>query len=123
MQDLYIYVAKDIASDCLKYGIKLSEFENRVIQLNDSNKRGIQAFLSPKDSSLYLDENFECLRVKTKGLTAVVFNKICENTDLIDKFVTDIEKYKIGDYEIPEAIICSSILSDNLSLYNTSTKF
>ena len=118
MQDLYIYVAKDVASDCLKYGIKLSEFENRVIQLSDSNKRGIQAFLSPKDSPLYLDENFECLRVKSKGLTAVVFNKICENTDLIDKFVTDIEKYKIGDYEIPEAIICSSILSDNLSLYN-----
>ena len=105
MQDLYIYVAKDVASDCLKYGIKLSEFENRVIQLSDSNKRGIQAFLSPKDSPLYLDENFECLRVKTKGLTAVVFNKICENTDLIDKFITDIENYKIGDYEIPEAII------------------
>ena len=118
MQDLYIYVNKDIASDCLKYGIKLSEFENRVLNLKDSNRRGIQAFLSPKDSSLYYDENFECLRVITKGLTVLVFNKICENTDIIDKFVTNIEDYKIGDYENPEAIICSSILSDNLSLYN-----
>ena len=42
MQDLYIYVNKDIASDCLKYGIKLSEFENRVLNLKDSNRRGIQ---------------------------------------------------------------------------------
>ena len=84
MQDLYIYVDKNIASDCLKYGIKLSEQENRVIELNSSTKRGIQAFLSPKDSPLYLNEEFECIRVLTKGLTAIVFNKICEGTELID---------------------------------------
>ena len=118
MQDLYIYVDKNIASDCLKYGIKLSEQENRVIELNSSTKRGIQAFLSPKDSPLYLNEEFECIRVLTKGLTAIVFNKICEGTELIDNFVVDIENYNIGDYELPEAIICSSILPDNLFPYN-----
>lgn len=118
MQDLYIYVDKNIASDCLKYGIKLSEQENRVIELNSSTKRGIQAFLSPKDSPLYLNEDFECIRVLTKGLTAIVFNKICEGTELIDNFVVDIENYNIGDYELPEAIICSSILPDNLFPYN-----
>lgn len=118
MQDLYIYVYKNIASDCLKYGIKLSEQENRVIELNSSTKRGIQAFLSPKDSPLYLNEEFECIRVLTKGLTAIVFNKICEGTELIDNFVVDIENYNIGDYELPEAIICSSILPDNLFPYN-----
>ena len=118
MQDLYIYVDKNIASDCLKYGIKLSEQENRIIELNSSTKRGIQAFLSPKDSPLYLNEEFECIRVLTKGLTAIVFNKICEGTELIDNFVVDIENYNIGDYELPEAIICSSILPDNLFPYN-----
>ena len=118
MQDLYIYVDKNIASDCLKYGIKLSEQENRVIELNSSTKRGIQAFLSPKDSPLYLNEEFECIRVLTKGLTAIVFNKICEGTELIDNFVVDSENYNIGDYELPEAIICSSILPDNLFPYN-----
>ena len=111
-------VDKNIASDCLKYGIKLSEQENRIIELNSSTKRGIQAFLSPKDSPLYLNEEFECIRVLTKGLTAIVFNKICEGTELIDNFVVDIENYNIGDYEIPEAIICSSILPDNLFPYN-----
>lgn len=118
MQDLYIYVDKDIADDRLKYGIKLSELENRVLVLNNSTKRGIQAFLSPKDSELYQNENFECLRVLTNGLSAIVFNKICENTDLIDEFVTDITNYKFGDYELPEAIICSSILPGNLFSYN-----
>ena len=118
MQDLYIYVDKNISSDCLKYGIKLSEHENRILNLTNSIKRGIQAFLSPKDSELYTDDNFECIRVKTKGLTAIVFNKICENTDLIDDFIVNIEGYNIGDFESPEAIICSSILPDNLFPYN-----
>lgn len=118
MQDLYIYVDKNIASDCLKYGIKLSDQENSVLSLKDSSKRGMRAFLSPKDSPLYKSEDFECIRVLTNGLTAIVFNKICENTELIDDFVTDIENYTVGDYECPEAIICSSIMPGNLFHYN-----
>lgn len=118
MQDIYLYVEKNIANDCLKYGIKLSEHEDRVLNLKESSRRGIQAFLSPKDSPLYQDENFECIRVLTNGLSAIVFNKVCENTDLIDDFVVNIENYTIGDFEWPEVIICSSIMPDNLFEYN-----
>ncbi|MBO5477926.1 MAG: hypothetical protein J6A15_09275 [Clostridia bacterium] len=118
MQDLYIYVDKNKLDDCLKYGIKLSEFENRVLKLSNVSKRGIQAFLSPKDSELYLDESYGCIRVISKNLIAIVFNKICENTSLIDDFMCNIEDYRIGNYELPEAIICSSILPENLQLYN-----
>ena len=106
MQDLYIYLDKNVASDCLKYGIKLSEFGNKVLTLNDGEKSGILAYLAPKDSPLYSDDNYECIRVNTTGLSAIVYNKVCE------------EDYKAGDYESPEAIITSSILSDNLSHYN-----
>ena len=118
MQDLYIYVDKNKLDDCLKYGIKLSEFGNKVLKLSDVSKRGIQAFLSPKDSEMYLSDEYSCIRVVSKNLTAIVFNKICENTSLIDNFICNIEDYKIGNYELPEAIICSSILPENLQLYN-----
>ena len=118
MQDLYIYVDKNKLDDCLKYGIKLSEFGNKVLKLSDVSKRGIQAFLSPKDSEMYLSDEYSCIRVVSKNLTAIVFNKICENTSLIDNFICNIEDYKIGNYELPEAIICSYILPENLQLYN-----
>ena len=118
MQDLYIYVDKNKLDDCLKYGIKISEFGNKVLKLSDVSKRGIQAFLSPKDSEMYLSDEYSCIRVVSKNLTAIVFNKICENTSLIDNFICNIEDYKIGNYELPEAIICSSILPENLQLYN-----
>ena len=86
--------------------------------MSDVSKRGIQAFLSPKDSEMYLSDEYSCIRVVSKNLTAIVFNKICENTSLIDNFICNIEDYKIGNYELPEAIICSSILPENLQLYN-----
>ena len=118
MQDLYIYLDKNVASDCLKYGIKLSEFGNKVLTLNDGVKSGILAFLAPKDSPLYGNDNYECIRVNPTGLSAIVYNKVCENTELIENYTKSLEEYKLGDYESPEAIIMSSILSDNLSHYN-----
>ena len=118
MQDLYIYLDKNVASDCLKYGIKLSEFGNKVLTLNDGVKSGILAFLAPKDSPLYGNDSYECIRVNPTGLSAIVYNKVCENTELIENYTKSLEEYKLGDYESPEAIIMSSILSDNLSHYN-----
>lgn len=118
MQDLYIYINKNDVDTCLKYGIKLSEYSNKILKLQDMEKRGILAFLSPKDSDLYIDENYECIRVNIKNLNTIIYNKLCENTPLIDEFYCDISEYSIGDYELPEAIICSSILQENLSIYN-----
>ncbi len=118
MQDLYIYINKNDVDTCLKYGIKLSEYSNKILKLQNMEKRGILAFLSPKDSDLYIDENYECIRVNIKDLNTIIYNKLCENTPLIDEFYCDISEYSIGDYELPEAIICSSILQENLSIYN-----
>ena len=76
------------------------------------------AFLAPKDSPLYGNDSYECIRVNPTGLSAIVYNKVCENTELIENYTKSLEEYKLGDYESPEAIIMSSILSDNLSHYN-----
>lgn len=118
MQDLYIYLDKNVASDCLKYGIKLSEFSNKVLTLSSGQKSGILAYLAPKDAPFYADSDYECVRVNVTGLSVIVYNKVCENTDLIDNYVKNIEEYKVGDFECPEAIISSSILADNLTHYN-----
>lgn len=118
MQDLYIYVDKKKADDCLKYGIKLSEYEDKTLTFADSEKRGINAYLSPKDSDKYTDETYECLRVIPNDLNIIVYNKLFENSKLLETYSCDINSYTIGDYELPEAIICSSILSTNLVPYN-----
>ena len=87
-------------------------------KLSASVQQNVIDEISKIEKLLFKSEDFECIRVLTNGLTAIVFNKICENTELIDDFVTDIENYTIGDYECPEAIICSSIMPGNLFHYN-----
>jgi len=118
MEDLYIYIDESMVNNCLKYGIKLSEHSNKILKLKDSSKRGITAFLSPKDSNLYSDNHYACIRVLIKDLNIFIYNRMCENTNLIDDFLCPIEDYNIADFEDPEAIICSTILPENLSLYN-----
>lgn len=118
MQDLYIYVDKTKTADCLKYGIKLSEYENKVLNFPESEKRGINAYLSPKDSDKYTDDSYDCLRVIPSNLNVIVYNKLFEKSKLLEKYTCDIDSYTIGDYELPEAIICSSILANNLVPYN-----
>ncbi len=118
MQDLYIYVDKTKVEDCLKYGMKLSEYGNKILHYPEVEKRGINAYLSPKDCDKYTDDLYECLRVIPNNLNVIVYNKLFEKSNLLDEYSCNIEDYTIGDYELPEAIICSSILGSNLVAYN-----
>ncbi len=118
MQDLYIYVDKVNLNNCLKYGMKLSEYENKVLKSKNIDKRGIIAYLSPKDSEKYVDDTFECLRVVPNDLTVVVYNRLFENSEMLNNYICNLENYTIGDFEVPEAIICSSILPENIFPYN-----
>ena len=97
MQDLYIYVDKTKTEDCLKYGIKLSEYENKVLYFPENEKRGINAYLSPKDSDKYTNDSYECLRVIPNNLNVIVYNKLFENSKLIETYTCNIEDYTIGD--------------------------
>ncbi len=118
MRNLYIYLENKNLENVLKYGIKLSEFSNKSIDINNSNKVGIIAYLTPKDSEFFFDNNYTCIRINTENLNYYVYNKIVENTKLIEKFIVDGNNYIEGDFEEPIAIICSTILPENIFLYN-----
>lgn len=118
MENLYVYVKNEIVEKILKYGMKLSENANKILSCYDTTKRGIIGYLSPKDTSLYFDENYSCLRINTLNLNIFIFNKVCENTEYLNKFICKLDEYIIGQYEEPTALICSSILPENIFLYN-----
>ena len=117
MSYLYIYVENEKVENALKYGMKLSEYANKIITLG-TEKRGITAYLSPKDSSLFGNENYTCLKISTENLNIYIYNKVLENTNSISNFFTEFKKYITGSYEDPVAIICSTILPENIFLYN-----
>lgn len=119
MKALYLYIPNKDVNKCIKYGIKLSEYSNKIIKLNNAQKKGIIAFLSPKDSNFFNNEKeFTCLKINTRGLNVIVYNNLIFNTDIDKDFICDINKYSTGDYEEPLALICSSILPEHINIYN-----
>mgnify|MGYP005780192525 CR=1 FL=1 len=119
MENLFIYVENEKVENCLKYGIKLSEFANKIISYNQIEKRGIIAFLTPKDSDLYDNSFFTCLRISTNNLNAIIYNQVYEHhQELLSKSVCSVQDYNLADYEDPVGIICSTILPENIFLYN-----
>lgn len=117
MKYLYLYIENSKVNDVIKYGMKLSEFANKVINLN-TDKKGIISYLSPKDSSYFLDKNYACLKIDTKNLNIFIYNKIFEDTQFLQKHFVNYDKYTLGSFEEPIALICSTILPENISIYN-----
>lgn len=118
MKNLYLYVTKDNYKLCIKYGIKLSEFTDKALSLPNSIKKGIISYLSPKDSDKYFDNNYVCIKVNSDNLSVLIYDKAFENTDFLDEKICRLEDYTLGEYEDPIALICSTVLPENIFLYN-----
>lgn len=118
MKTIYLYVLNNKVDDYIKYGIKLSELSDKVINYDKSLKKGIVAYLSPKDSSLYYDNHYTCLKIKIDRLNVYIYNKTTINLAKDKDFFCKISEYKVGSFEEPEVLICSSILPENISVYN-----
>ena len=120
MHYVYLYVEKNVATDCIKFGMKLSEYADRIVMLNNIEKSGMTAFLSPKDSIHYSDTNYYCLKINIEQDLENVFicNKLEKNNSFDKSNSISILNYKIGSFENPRCIITTSILPENINLYN-----
>lgn len=118
MKTLYLYVPNQDVDTHTKYGIKLSEHANTVINIGNTQKRGIIAFLSPMDSNLYNDVNYTCLKVSANKLNIFVYDNTSFNLTKDKSFICDLKNYEVGTFEDPQALICSTILPENIDIYN-----
>lgn len=120
MHYVYLYVEKNVATDCIKFGMKLSEYADRIIIIDKIEKNGIKAYLSPKDSVYYNNIEYCCLKINIEHDLENVF--VCDNLENNNIFSksnsSNILNYEIGSFENPSCIIATSILPENISLYN-----
>lgn len=118
MKTLYLYVLKHQVDEYIKYGIKLSQTANKIINFQKTEKKGITAYLSPMDSNKYYDSNYTCLKIICNKLNILIYNNTAYNLTNDKEFICDFKDYTVGNYEEPRALICSTILPENISLYN-----
>lgn len=117
IRNVYLYVKKDILINCIKYGMKLSEYSNITFKIGESTKKGIVAYISPKDSDKYVNETYDILRIKTDDLCIYVIDKL-EKEDTKNFNICPLNEYYLGQYMNPEIIICSTVLPEYIYKYN-----
>lgn len=120
MDNLYVYVENQKVDNCIKYGMKLSEFANKVVTFSSQHtKRGVLAYLCPQDCDLYQDTDYTCLRVSIQDdLMGIIYNRVFEQTAITDEFYCDLSAYQYGTFEEPVALICSTILPEYIYIYH-----
>lgn len=124
MKNIYIYIPNEKKDYILKYGMKLSENSDTVITTANGIKNGIVGYLSPKDSELYDNSNYSIVGIKVDdNINALVFNNVCKDTIFFDDFICKFQDYNYGTYEEPLVLIHSSILPENIFLYDKLLSF
>ncbi len=122
VRNVYLYVKKDKVIDCIKYGMKLSEYSNVSFSNAKSLKKGILAYISPKDSDKYFNENYDILRIATEELNIYVSNCSIVETNEDSSFnfenMCNLKEYILGDFINPKLVICSTILPEHIHKYN-----
>lgn len=122
IRNVYLYVKKEKLIDCIKYGMKLSEYSNISFFNGKTLKNGILAYLSPKDSDKYFNENYDILRIITDELNIYVHNsslvESSENIAFDYSEMCNLDNYVLGRFINPKLAICSTILPEYIYKYN-----
>lgn len=120
VRNVYVFIKKDSLDKCIKYGMKLSEHSDITYIKNNVHKKGILGYISPKDSDKYNNKFYKVLRIKTNNINIYVHNSSLVDNNLVYNYknMVNIEEYMLGDFINPEIIISSSILPENIFLYN-----
>ena len=113
IQNIYLYVDKNDIDNCCKYGMKLSTYSSTSFKLKDTSKKGIIAYLSPKDSDKYNNPDYDILRIKLSNYKNVYIHDKSEENQ-----ICRVDKYNLGSYMNPEVFINSSIMPENIFKYN-----
>lgn len=119
MKYAYFYIKKEQYADCVKYGLKLSEFANKLITINNYTKKGILCYLTPKDSKLYNSENYKCAKIDISDIQNVfVVDDSFEKYSFYNEYIQKASDYTFGTFENPKVVICTSVIPEHIHAYN-----
>lgn len=125
MAEVYFYMHADKLADAVECGIKLSEWYSREVRIGGEIKRCISALLNPRDDNKKGAMNdYKCLKLEVHpkhchvadSLLYIVGSAYPEVMRLYERSIVPMEQYTYGSYRLPEILITSTILGDQISL-------
>lgn len=125
MVEVYYYVPQDKVNISIECGLKLSQWYEKEVQIGGEHKKCFCALLNPKDDmEKYKSREYRCLKlglypgycyVADKSLYEIgLYNP--EVSELYIASVVPIEDYTFGLYRLPECLVTSTVIQEQISL-------
>lgn len=125
MAEVYLYMPSDKIANAVECGIKLSEWYSREVRIGGVVKKCISALLNPRDNNERgVPGDYKCLTLEVHPKYCHVADSLLykvglvhpEAMEMYEKSIVPMEQYTFGSYRLPEALITSTILSEQVSL-------
>jgi hypothetical protein len=125
MSEVYFYLPEERMADAVECGIKLSEWYSREVEIEGNIRRCITALLNPRDGQdMDIKPGFKCLRIEVQKKYCNVADSLLykaglaypEVMELYRRSIIPMESYTFGYYKLPEVLISSTILSEQVSV-------
>jgi len=119
MADVYFYIDKNILTNTLRYGMKLSQNYHSEVFIDTVLKKCMFGVLNPKDDLIkWNSTDCSCIRAELKNEYLFITDSIFINTNHFEKSLIPINEYKFGTYKTPIVITLCSILPEQLHTVN-----
>jgi len=125
MVEAYFYIPSDLAEDAVECGIKLSQWCSREAMIAGEMKKCISALLNPRDDyEKYVSSAYRCLKLEVQSkycfaADALLYEAGKSNSDVMElyyKSIMPIEQYTFGKYRLPECLITSTVIGEQIHL-------
>jgi hypothetical protein len=127
MAEVYFYIPANDADNAIECGLKLSTWFGLEVLINNEEKKCISALINPKDDiEKFKSAEYKCLKLELppkycfiadKYLFKLGLNSV-RAMELYIKSIIPIENYIFGLYRLPECLITSTVISEQISLIN-----
>lgn len=120
-----MYIPAEKVDDAVGCGIKLSEWYSREVEIDGGMKKCITALLNPRDDyEKYISNGFKCLKLEVPPKHCRVADTLLykaglshpEAMELYKRSIVPIENYTFGSYRLPECLIMTTVLGDQISI-------
>ena len=125
MIEVYYYIPDNKVDETVECGLKLSEWYDKEVAICGESVKCISALLNPRDDyNKYKSEDSTCIKFELPEKYCFVADKYLYNIgkdstkamELYLKSIIPVHEYKFGMYRMPECLVTSTILSDQISV-------
>lgn len=127
MVEVYYYIPVADTEDVNDCGLKLSKWHEKQVLINGEQKMCISALLNPKDDiKKYKSDKFKCIKLQMEPRFCFVADKSLyevglksnEVMELYTASIKPVEQYIFGSYRLPECLVTTTVMSDNIGILN-----